>query len=297
MQKVLVITGPTAVGKSDFGISVAKELDGEIISGDSVQIYRGLDIGSGKITKAEMQGIRHYLIDTKDPFEDYSVAEFQKEARFLIDKIAVNGHLPIIVGGTGLYIKAVLYDYEFNEEVIKDEEYDDLSNEEIYEILKKVDPKCLDKIHINNRKRLIRALNIYHKTNKGISAIKDAQKHEMIYDALIISLSAPREQLYQRIDKRVDMMFEKGLEKEVETLLKNGLTFEHKALSAIGYRQFKDYFEGKITLDEVKELIKRDSRRFAKRQYTWFRHQFKTEWFDIGDLDKALIRIKEWYDE
>lgn len=297
MQKVLVITGPTAVGKSDFGISVAKELDGEIISGDSVQIYRGLDIGSGKITKEEMQGIRHYLIDTKDPFEDYSVAEFQKEARFLIDKIAADNHLPIIVGGTGLYIKAVLYDYEFNEEVIKDEEYDDLSNEEIYEILKKVDPKCLDKIHINNRKRLIRALNIYHKTNKGISAIKDAQKHEMIYDALIISLSTSREELYQRIDKRVDMMFEKGLEKEVETLLKKGLTFEYKALSAIGYRQFKDYFEGKITLNEVKELIKRDSRRFAKRQYTWFRHQFKTEWFDIGDLNKALIRIKEWYDE
>ena len=297
MQKVLVITGPTAVGKSDFGISVAKELDGEIISGDSVQIYRGLDIGSGKITKEEMQGIRHYLIDTKDPFEDYSVAEFQKEARFLIDKIAADNRLPIIVGGTGLYIKAVLYDYEFNEEVIKDEEYDDLSNEEIYEILKKVDPKCLDKIHINNRKRLIRALNIYHKTNKGISAIKDAQKHEMIYDALIISLTSSREELYQRIDKRVDMMFEKGLEKEVETLLKKGLTFEHKALSAIGYRQFKDYFEGKITLNEVKELIKRDSRRFAKRQYTWFRHQFKTEWFDIGDLNKALIRIKEWYDE
>ena len=297
MQKVLVITGPTAVGKSDFGISVAKELDGEIISGDSVQIYRGLDIGSGKITKEEMQGIRHYLIDTKDPFEDYSVAEFQKEARFLIDKIAADNRLPIIVGGTGLYIKAVLYDYEFNEEVIKDEEYDDLSNEEIYEILKKVDPKCLDKIHINNRKRLIRALNIYHKTNRGISAIKDAHKHEMIYDALIISLTSSREELYQRIDKRVDMMFEKGLEKEVETLLKKGLTFEHKALSAIGYRQFKDYFEGKITLNEVKELIKRDSRRFAKRQYTWFRHQFKTEWFDIGDLNKALIRIKEWYDE
>ena len=297
MQKVLVITGPTAVGKSDFGISVAKELDGEIISGDSVQIYRGLDIGSGKITKEEMQGIRHYLIDTKDPFEDYSVAEFQKEARFLIDKIAADNRLPIIVGGTGLYIKAVLYDYEFNEEVIKDEEYPDLSNEEIYEILKKVDPKCLDKIHINNRKRLIRALNIYHKTNRGISAIKDAQKHEMIYDALIISLTSSREELYQRIDRRVDMMFEKGLEKEVETLLKKGLTFEHKALSAIGYRQFKDYFEGKITLDEVKELIKRDSRRFAKRQYTWFRHQFKTEWFDIGDLNKALIRIKEWYDE
>ena len=297
MQKVLVITGPTAVGKSDFGISVAKELDGEIISGDSVQIYRGLDIGSGKITKEEMQGIRHYLIDTKDPFEDYSVAEFQKEARFLIDKIAADNRLPIIVGGTGLYIKAVLYDYEFNEEVIKDEEYDDLSNEEIYEILKKVDPKCLDKIHINNRKRLIRALNIYHKTNKGISAIKDAQKHVMIYNALIISLTSSREELYQRIDKRVDMMFEKGLEKEVETLLKKGLTFEHKALSAIGYRQFKDYFEGKVTLDEVKELIKRDSRRFAKRQYTWFRHQFKTEWFDIEDLNEALIRIKEWYDE
>ena len=209
MQKVLVITGPTAVGKSDFGISVAKELDGEIISGDSVQIYRGLDIGSGKITKEEMQGIRHYLIDTKDPFEDYSVAEFQKEARFLIDKIAADNRLPIIVGGTGLYIKAVLYDYEFNEEVIKDEEYDDLSNEEIYEILKKVDPKCLDKIHINNRKRLIRALNIYHKTNRGISAIKDAQKHEMIYDALIISLSTSREELYQRIDKSRNA-FKKG---------------------------------------------------------------------------------------
>ena len=192
MQKVLVIEGPTAVGKTAFSINAAKRFNGEIISGDSVQIYRYFDIGSGKIKPEEMQGVQHYLIDKLNFNEDYSVMNFQSDARRLIDDISQVGHLPMIVGGTGLYIKAVLYDYVFTREDTVDDEYEELSNEEIYAKLKQVDPKCLEKIHINNRRRLVRALNIYEKNQKGISAVKDAQKHEMLYDAKIVGLTCER---------------------------------------------------------------------------------------------------------
>lgn len=294
MQKVLVIVGPTAVGKSSFGIEVAMKYHGEIISGDSVQVYKGFDIGSGKVTKEETKGVKHYLLDELEYDEDYNVAIFQKDARALIDKITSEAKLPIIVGGTGLYIKAALYDYVFKEESTKDNEYLDLSNEEIYARLKEVDPKCLEKIHVNNRKRLVRALNVYEKNQKGMSEVIDAQEHKMLYDAKIIGLTCERELLYERIHKRIDMMVEVGLLDEIKTLLAKGASFDDKAMSAIGYKEFRPYFEDNASLDDVVNNIKRNTRHFAKRQYTWFNHQTPIEWFDINELDKALDAIKEW---
>ena len=297
MQKVLVIVGPTAIGKSGFGIKMAQKYNGEIISGDSVQVYRGFDIGSGKITKEEAQGIKHYLIDIKDYNEEYNVAEFQKEARKLIAEISSRNKLPIIVGGTGLYIKATLYDYEFKEEVIEDDPFEEYSNEELYALLNKVDPEALEKIHVNNRKRLVRALNIYNKTKEKMSENIKAQNHEMLYDAKIIGLSDERTNVYHNIERRVDLMFEAGLENEVRNLIASGVSFSDKPMEAIGYKQFEAYFKGEIDIERVRELIKRDSRRFAKRQYTWFNNQTPIQWYNVHNLDEASEEIARWLNE
>ncbi len=200
MQKVLVIVGPTAVGKTDFGIECAALFNGEIISGDSIQIYKGLNIGSAKPTVSEQSRARHHLIDIKEADENYSVKQFQELGRSCIKDISERNRLPIIVGGTGLYIKACLYDYVFFDEDEDDYQYPDLSNEELYELLRQKDPEALEKIHVNNRKRLIRALNIFEKHHQGISSIKKQQEHKPIYDALIIGLTADNETLYQRIN-------------------------------------------------------------------------------------------------
>ena len=297
MQKVLVIVGPTAIGKSGFGIKLAQKYNGEIISGDSVQVYRGFDIGSGKITPEEAKGIKHYLIDTKDFNEDYNVAEFQKEARRLIEDIASRDKLAIIVGGTGLYIKATLYDYVFNEEDIEDDDFKELSNEEIYAKLKELDPECLEKIHVNNRKRLVRALNVCLKTNEKMSDNIKAQSHKMLYDAKIIGLTTNREEVYARIDKRVRMMIDDGLENEIRTLLNKGVKFSDKPMTSIGYKQFEEYINGNQDLERTIELIQRDTRRFAKRQYTWFNHQTPIEWYDIHHLEEAIVAIDRWLHE
>lgn len=285
-----MIVGPTASGKSSFGIKCAKAFNGEIISGDSIQVYKGLDIGSAKTLDTE--GIPHYLIDIKDPKDNYSVKEFQEKGRELIEDISNRGKLPIIVGGTGLYIKALLYDYVFYDEDNKDEPYDELSNEEIYEILKKEDPKALEKIHINNRKRLVRALNILRKHNEGISDIKDRQEHKMLYDAKIIGLTLNRDLLYQRIEERVDKMIEDGLLDEIKGLLDNGINFSNQSMQGIGYKEFKDYFDGNSELNECIDKVKSNTKHFAKRQYTWFNNQMNMNWYE--DSDKALKDIEEW---
>ena len=292
MKKVLAIIGPTAVGKTEFGIRCANEFSGEIISGDSIQIYRGLDIGSAKPNKEELTSAIHHLIDIKDPDENYSVKQFQEYARYYIDKINEDNKLPIIVGGTGLYIKAALYDYEFFDEDEEDNQYEDLSNEEIYELLKQKDPDALEKIHINNRKRLVRALNIVEKHDKGISQIKADQKHEPIYDCLIIGLTCQREELYQRINNRVDKMIDNGLIDEIKTLLDKGINFNNQCMQAIGYKEFKDYFDGISSLDECIEKVKSNSRHFAKRQYTFFNNQMNVKWFI--DKDEAIEYINKW---
>jgi tRNA dimethylallyltransferase len=292
MQKVLAIVGPTAVGKTSFGIECANTFNGEIISGDSIQIYKGLDIGSAKPSKTEQAQAKHYLLDIKEANENYSVKQFQELGRFYIDEISSRNKLPIIVGGTGLYIKALLYDYNFMEENNEDNQYEDLSNEDLYNRLKQLDPKALEKIHINNRKRLVRALNIIEKHNVTISAIKDAQNHKPIYDCLIIGLTRNRQELYELIDKRVDKMIEDGLIIEIDNLLKSGITFDNQAMQAIGYKEFKDYFNGEKSLEECINQVKINSRHFAKRQYTFFKNQLDMLWYE--DKNEALDRIKQW---
>ena len=294
MQKVLVIVGPTAVGKSAFGIKMSQMFNGEIISGDSVQIYKGLDIGSAKVDQDEQKIVKHHLIDIKEPTERYSVKEFQTLARELIENISEDHKLPIIVGGTGLYIKATLYDYEFNDENESDNPYDELTNEQIYEMLKTLDSMALQTIHINNRKRLVRALNLAQKNDLNKSAMIASQEHKMLYDALIIGLTMPRDELYKRIDSRVDKMIENGLLNEIENLLKQGVSFDDQAMQAIGYKELKEYFNQEADLETCANLIKRNSRRFAKRQYTWFNHQTPIMWFDINDLDLATKEIAKW---
>ena len=292
MQKVLVIVGPTASGKTSFGIECANSFNGEIISGDSIQVYKGLDIGSAKVSKQEQEAAKHYLINIKEANDNYSVKEFQEKGRELIKTINNKGKLPIIVGGTGLYIKALLYDYEFFNEEEKDNPYDELSNEDIYEILKKEDPKALEKIHINNRKRLVRALNILNKHNEGISSIKAKQEHKMLYDAKVIGLTLDREKLYQRIEDRVKAMVDEGLVDEIKGLLEKGISFDNQSMQAIGYKEFKPYFEGDSNLEEcVNEVIK-NTKHFAKRQYTWFKNQTPITWYE--NKDEAIKDIKQW---
>lgn len=295
MKKVLVIVGPTAVGKTSFSIKAAKAIDSEIISGDSIQIYRGFNIGSGKVTEEEKEGIVHHLIDIKNYDEEYSVADFQKDGRLLIDDITSRNKLPIICGGTGLYIKALIEDYEFKENDIKDNPYDELTNEEIYNRLKEVDPKSLEKIHINNRRRLVRALNIYEQNKISKSELEDKQQHQRIYDALIIGITDDRENIYANISKRVNMMFENGLLKEINDLISSGADFNDQPFKGIGYKEFEGFVKGEMTLDEVKDLIIRNSKHYAKRQYTWFNNKENVEWYRKDELDQAIDRIMEWY--
>ena len=292
MKKVLVIVGPTASGKTSFGILCANKYNGEIISGDSIQIYRGLDIGSAKATVIERDSAVHHLIDIKDASDNYSVKEFQELGRNLIDDITSRGKLPIIVGGTGLYIKALLYDYTFYDEQEPDNEYTELSNEDIYNILLKEDPKCLEKIHINNRKRLVRALNVLRKHSLGISQIRENQSHELLYDAKLIGLTKDRETLYKDIETRADKMVDDGLIDEIKGLLDSGISFENQSMQGIGYKEFRAYFNNEKSLEECVNDVKRNTKHFAKRQYTWFNNQMPIEWFD--NRDDAILSIESW---
>ena len=294
---VLCIVGPTAVGKTKMSIELAKQLNGEIISGDSMQIYRGMDIGTAKATMDERQGIPHHLIDEKNPDEPYSVAAFQQTVRAKMEEIKSRGKLPIIVGGTGLYIKSVLYDYEFAGESeskeIDEAKYGHLSNEELHAKLAAVDEAGAKDIHPNNRKRVIRALEIYETSGVKKSEMIEKQEHKMIYDACLIGLTDDRNVLYDRINKRVDTMYETGLVEEVKALFDGGIPAESQSIRAIGYKELYDYFKGLISLEESKELIKRNSRRYAKRQYTWFNNQMDVTWFkvDVQHFDKTVQEV------
>ena len=293
---VLCIVGPTAVGKTKMSIELAKQLNGEIISGDSMQIYRGMDIGTAKATMDERQGIPHHLIDEKNPDEPYSVAAFQQTVRAKMEEIKSRGKLPIIVGGTGLYIKSVLYDYEFAGESeskeIDEAKYGHLSNEELHAKLAAVDEAGAKDIHPNNRKRVIRALEIYETSGVKKSEMIEKQEHKMIYDACLIGLTDDRNVLYDRINKRVDTMYETGLVEEVKALFDEGIPAESQSIRAIGYKELYDYFKGLISLEESKELIKRNSRRYAKRQYTWFNNQMDVTWFKV-DVQHYAKTVKE----
>lgn len=287
-ERLLVIVGPTAVGKTELSIQLAKRFNGEIVSGDSMQIYRGLDIGTAKVTKAEMQDIPHYMIDIKEPHESFSVSEFQQEARKHISNINKKGKLPILVGGTGLYVQAVAYDYRFtkigaDEAFRKEQEMfaEQFGNEALHRKLKELDPISYKTIHPNNRKRVIRALEVIEQTGKPFSSYQQKQI-QPVYNNIFIGLTMERELLYDRINARVDKMIESGLIEEAYRLYQQQLT-DSQAAQAIGYKELFLYFDGTITKEEAIQLLKRNSRRYAKRQYTWFKNKMNIKWFDMTE--------------
>ena len=300
MKKVIAVCGPTAVGKTRMGVSLAEALHGEVISGDSMQIYRTMDIGTAKVTEEEMQGIIHHMIDIKNPDETFSVSEFQKEVRHYIDTI----DMPIVVGGTGLYIKGALYDYTFEETESKHDEikakYAHYTNEELHQYLASFDPQSALDLHPNNRQRVLRAIEIYEESGKRKSDILEAQEHKPVYDIYFVGLTLPRPILYDRINKRVDLMIEQGLE-EVKKIYDSGLSRNAQSMKAIGYKEWFDYFEGSKTKEQIIEEIKKHSRNYAKRQYTWFNNQFDVHWYDVNleDFDSTIHQvlkdIEEWY--
>lgn len=274
MNKIIVIVGPTCTGKTKLSIELAKKYNGEIINADSTQIYKDNDIATAKVSLEEMEGIEHHLLSIKDLKEDYTVFDYQKDARNCINKIIDKGKIPILVGGTGLYIKSVLYDYKFDLENNKKETYEQYNNEELYKKLLSIDPKT--EIHPNNRKRIERALDYYFANNKPISSKEKTNK--ILYDAIIIGLTTDRNILYEKINERVDKMLESGLLDEANRIYESG--FRTKAvLTPIGYKELFPYFEGKENLDNAILLMKQNSRHYAKRQYTWFLHQMDVKWF------------------
>lgn len=286
-EKLAVIVGPTAVGKTKVSVDVAKKLRGEIISGDSMQIYRGMDIGTAKIKKEEMQGIPHHLIDIKDPEESFSVAEFQRIVREKISEISRRGRLPMIVGGTGLYIQSVLYDYRFtgngNTGRLRKELQERLrreGTEKLYRELSGIDPDSAIKIHPNDGRRIIRALEIYYSTGVTLTEHLRKQRNELRYDAAVVGLTMDRERLYRRIDERVDRMIEEGLLEEARRFYDRGLR-GCQSIQAIGYKELYAYFDGTLSLAEAIALLKKNTRNYAKRQYTWFKNKMDVQWFDV----------------
>lgn len=297
MEKVIVVVGPTGVGKTKMGVALAKHFNGEVISGDSMQIYKTMDIGTAKVTNEEMDGIVHHLIDIKDPTENYSVKDFQDEVRLKIKEITSRGKLPIIVGGTGLYIKAALYDYEFGESQIDHQEYvekyHNYSNEELYSLLMKIDKNSAKELHPNNRQRVLRAIAIYESTGIRKSETLARQNHELVYDARFIGLTLEREVLYERINQRVDSMMKQGLLQEIDDLMKKNYSNNLQSMKAIGYKEWFNYYKGIQTLDETLELIKKNSRNYAKRQYTWFNNQTPVKWFEVNleDFNQTIKAV------
>ena len=268
---IVVVVGPTGVGKTKMSIELAKRYNAEVISCDSMQIYKKMDIGTAKVTKKEMDGVIHHMIDIKDVSEDYSVFDYQKDARKILDKLLDDNKNVIIVGGTGLYLKALLYNYEFKENNNK-KDFSSYTNEELYNMVKQIDNET--KIHVNNRQRLESFLNNHDKDDKAVS-------NKMLYDAKIIGLTRPRDELYDTINKRVDEMIENGLIKETRVFYDNKI--KSKAINtAIAYKELYMYFDGKITLQEAVDLIKKRSRNYAKRQYTWFNNQMNVKWFNVN---------------
>lgn len=294
MKKVLVIVGPTGVGKTSLGIFLAKRYRTGIISGDSIQVYKGLNIGSGKVTEEEMQSVPHYLLDIQNPNVPYSSKDFQLAARSFIDQM----DFPMIVGGTGLYLKACLYDYTFEEEhAWNAEKYAGMSKEELYRELLKADPQQAKKIHPNNVRRVLRALEIYESTGTRMSETIAKQNHEPLYDCYLVGCTMEREQLYARINARVDQMFEDGLLEEVRGLLHEGYTFSDPGMRGIGYKEFEPYFKAECSLESVKEEIQKHSRNYAKRQYTWLNHQMDVHWYDMNRVnirEEIAADVEAW---
>ena len=284
---IYVIVGPTASGKSKLAISLAKHLNAEIVNADAFQVYKELNIGTAKITKEEQENIPHHLLSYVSIDTDYSVAVYQKDFRRVVDNLLKEGKDVVVVGGTGLYIRASLLDYTFDEtEKIDMSKYEVMDNDALYNELLKVDKESASKIHKNNRKRVMRALEIYLTSGETKSDIESKQEHKYIYDNVkIYNIDVDREVLYENINKRVDTMFDNGLVDEVKEILKNH-SKNLKALEAIGYKEVISYLDNKLTLEECKELIKKNTRNYAKRQVTFFKHQFKT--INVKDFSDIL---------
>ncbi|NLC34718.1 MAG: tRNA (adenosine(37)-N6)-dimethylallyltransferase MiaA [Erysipelothrix sp.] len=302
-MKVLVVVGPTGVGKSDLGIALAQKYNGEIISGDSIQIYKQLDIGSAKVSKAEQKLVVHHLVDEYPLSDPFDVTMFQSQARALIRDITQRKKLPIIVGGTGLYISAVLKNYIFQEEVFDEALVARLhatSNEDLFTELFEKDPIATKKIHVNNRPRLIRALLIALTTNTLRSELEAKQDNRLLYDTFLVSLTMERQALYARINERVLQMIDDGLEAEVRTILKDYPdAFKLRGMSGIGYKEWEPYFktDSDYSLDQVIDRIQKHSRNYAKRQFTWFNNQFETYVVDIEKehyQEKLEADISAW---
>lgn len=300
-NKIIVIVGPTAVGKTYVSVELAKKLETQIISADSMQIYKLMDIGTAKVTEKEKQGITHHMIDIIYPDESYSVSLFKQNAENIIDELHKKEKVPIIVGGSGLYVNSIIYDLDFGK-VESDSEirdyytnyYKENGEDKLYEKLKEVDPTSSEKIHKNNVKRVIRALEVYELTGKPFSSFStDIRKKSDKYQTILIGLYMDRKELYPRINKRVDKMVEEGLIEEIKMLLDKGYNKDLVSMQAIGYKEIVEYLEGNITLEESIDLLKKNTRRFAKRQFTWFLNDESVKWFDVEDVNKIDILVED----
>lgn len=303
MRKPLIIlTGPTAVGKTSLSIQLAKAVNGEIISADSMQVYRHMDIGSAKVTPEEMEGVTHHLIDILEPWDEFNVVVFQQKAKAAMEEIYKRGHVPVVAGGTGFYIQALLYDIDFKEneegnqirmelEALAEEK----GNEYLHQQLQAVDPESAKAIHANNRKRVIRALEYYRQTGEKISSHNEAERQkESPYDFLYYVLNTERAALYQRIDRRVDNMLADGLVEEVQKLKDMGCSRSMVSMQGLGYKEILDYLDGTISLEEAVYILKRDTRHFAKRQLTWFRRERDVRWLNLPDFENDPKRVLDY---
>ncbi len=301
-RPLIILTGPTAVGKTAASIGLAKAVGGEIISADSMQVYRHMDIGSAKITEEEMQGIPHYLVDVLDPEEAFNVVRFQEMAKAAMQKIHDNGHIPIVVGGTGFYIQALLYDIDFTEndsDFSFREELEKTAREKgaeyLHSLLKQADPEAAEQIHPHNIKRVIRALEFNRKTGQKISTHNEQERRKQSpYEFAYFVLTDNREALYARIDRRVDKMMEQGLLEEVRALKDRGIARENVSMQGLGYKELLAYLDGEIPLEEAVRIIKRDTRHFAKRQLTWFRRERDVIWIDRQEIGQEEEKIVDY---
>lgn len=300
-KPIIILTGPTAVGKTKASIGLAKAVGGEIISADSMQVYKYMDIGSAKIRPEEMQGVKHYLVDELEPSEEFHVVRFQQMAKQAMEEIYAKGKIPIVVGGTGFYIQALLYDIDFTkneEDTVYRKELETLANEKgavyLHEMLRTVDPESADSIHANNVKRVIRALEFYKLTGKKISEHNEKERaKESPYAFCYFVLNDDRKLLYDRIDQRIDKMLEEGLLEEVTALKNKGYTKDMVSMQGLGYKEILDYLNGECTLEEAIYILKRDTRHFAKRQLTWFRRERDVIWIDKNKYDHDEEKILE----
>lgn len=304
MNKIIAVAGPTAVGKTEFAIRLAEEFNGEIVSCDSMQLYKFMDIGSAKPTEAEMRRVRHHLVDIIDPREDFSVAQYQKLAKAAIRDIISRGKLPVISGGTGLYLNSLIYEMDFSS-VPQDFSYrnhlmklaESRGSSELHRMLSELDPQAASLIHPNNTKKIVRALERLKEGEGEIKQFRDVKQETADYETILLGLTRDRAELYHRINRRVDLLVEQGLFEEVKQLMDMGLTVDNISMKGIGYKEIMHCFSGIYSKEEAVDIIKKNTRHYAKKQLTWFRRYDKMNWYNISDFDSddhAAEVIKSW---